>query len=127
MYQNLSYSLLIAINAGGIFDSHSIQSALIGSDQHTSSVMDQKEFKGCPEVFQEKIDEFTSRLLHKLKTDRLSALLYSEHYYNTSRDDVLEGLNGWLKFIMNQLKASLSFNNSRLWDRQLWGTIHITL
>ena len=105
LYLNLSYSILLATNAGGIFDSKSIQSALVGSDRENSRVMDQQEFVGCPEVMHQKVNEYTARLLHKIRTDRLSTLSYSEHYYYTSRDDVLEGLNVWLKFIENQLKV----------------------
>ncbi len=105
LYLNLSYSLLAAVNAGGIFDSQSIQSALIKPDRYSAPSMDQQSFRGCPDVLYQKVEEFIAELSQKTKGERLSTLLYSSHYYYSSRNDILEGLNVWLRFLANQLKV----------------------
>lgn len=106
---HLSNAILIGLNAGGIFDSQSIICSLLSTNTYNSIFMDGFDKKQNNDVFFLKAENYTNQLLQRVPSDRLSTILYSEHYYYINREDVLEGLKCWLKFLNNQLKVKYIF------------------
>ena len=102
---HLSNALLIGINAGGIFDSQSITCSLLSNNTYNSIFMDGFDNKQNNDVFFQKAENYTNQLLQRVPRDRLSTILYSEHYYYINRENILEGWKLWLKFLNNQLKV----------------------
>jgi len=115
LYRNLSYSLLLSLNSGGIFETKSVQSNFLFTDRKKMSPMlESSEIKGFPDIFKQQIELFASQVAPKIRSDRLSTLTYDEISCNFSREETLEGLCIWLKFIMNQLKNIIGKNTRDL-------------
>ena len=110
LYLNLRYSLLMSINAGGIFDTSSIQSSLILDKIHTSIVLEFPRQRKFVEPLNRQANKFIREIPKEINTDVFGNLTYDEHSYNFSRDNLLEGFDVWLRFLVNQMKVLL-FNN----------------
>ena len=107
LYLNLRYSLLIAINTGGIFESNSIQSSLIPDRIYSSSVLEFQKQNDTLEMSSKHVSQFMDEISEKIDGDIFSNITYNELNCYFSRDVILEGLDIWLKFIMNQIKVIL--------------------
>lgn len=108
LYMNLRYSLLLSLNAGGIYESTSIQSALIADSSFVSDVMDCPKKKPLDRITNRRGESFMRLLFpRKVAGDRLSNLTYDEYGHNLSRENILEAFELWLKFLTNQVKVRL--------------------
>lgn len=105
LYLNTRYSLLLALNAGGIFDSSSIQSLLVPDASYNSLVLEFPQAPECSQVLGGVASRCARQTSKEILGDAFAILTYDEHGCNLSRDSVLGAFDAWLRFLRNQLKV----------------------
>jgi hypothetical protein len=105
----MRYSFLIALNAGGIFESNSIQSSLIPNADYDSLVLEFLKPPPSNQVLGKAVNDFIKQMPKDVIGDAFSALTYEEYNYNLSRNTLLGGLDSWLKYLRNQLKVLFEY------------------